>query len=138
MKPLNKTIPNGNGAVHLPDDDTEINIDDFDWSHPLPHPTPNFHSEGFTTKITAGDTILIIPTYTPERLKQLRTALNMTAQQFGIAVGYASSGAKVRISELEHGRQAIPQAVSIIAAYIEQYGVLAKSRQIQHNETLDL
>jgi antitoxin component HigA of HigAB toxin-antitoxin module len=127
MKPSNKTFPNGNGTTHFSDEDDEINVDDFDWTRPAPHPAPNLLREGYTTAITAEDTTLIIPTYTPERLKQVRTMLGMTAEQFGIAVGYASSGAKVRISELENGRQAIPQAVSIIAAYMEQYGVLTSS-----------
>lgn len=130
MKPSNKTFHNGNGIKVLPKDDDEINSDDFDWTRPFSHPAPNLRSEGFTTNITAGDLTIVIPTYTPERLKQVRKSLNMSAQQFGIAVGYASSGAKVRISELEHGRQAIPQAVSIIAAYLERYGVLADTHEI--------
>ena len=127
MKPSNKTFPNGNGTTALLDDDSEININDFDWTAPAPHPAPNILREGYTTEIRAEGATLVIPTYTPERLKQLRKSLGMTAQQFGIIVGYASSGAKVRISELEHGRQGIPQTVSIIAAYVERYGVLGQN-----------
>jgi hypothetical protein len=129
MKTSKKHFQNGNGAAHAPDDDVEINTDDFDWTRSAPHPAPNLNRDGYTTQIVAGNTTLIVPTYTPERLKRLRIKLEMTAQQFGIAVGYASSSAKVRISELENGRQAIPQAVSIIAAYLEQYGVLSLPKQ---------
>ena len=123
MKPSNKTFLKGNGKTLLPDDD-DINLDDFNWTQPAEHPAPNILTEGYTTEIKAEGATLLVPTYTPERLKALRTSLGMTAQQFGIAVGYAPSGAKVRISELEHGRQAIPQSVSIIAAYLKRYGVL--------------
>ncbi len=133
MNPSNRTFPKGNGrnndvrksngSASFSDDD-DINLDEFNWSAPVQHPAPRILSEGYNTEVEAGDAILLVPTYTPERLKTLRTSLGMTAQQFGIAVGYAPSSAKVRISELEHGRQAIPQPVSIIAAYLEQYGVL--------------
>jgi DNA-binding transcriptional regulator YiaG len=130
MKPSNKTFQNSNGTTKMLDDDREINVNDFDWTAPAPHPAPNLGSEGYTTEITAEGQTLVVPTYTPERLRQLRRSLGMTAQQFGIAVGYASSGAKVRISELEQGRQTIPQSVSIIAAYVERYGVLGKQNMM--------
>ncbi len=122
MKTLNKTFPNGNGKAPLPDDD-EINVDDFDWTAPSSHPAPNAAHEGFDTVITADTFTLTIPTYTPERLKALRKRLGMNAQEFGIAVGYAANGAKQRISELENARHPIPQSVSIIAGYLERYGV---------------
>lgn len=78
--------------------------------------------EGAETVVTDNGVAITLPVFTPERLRCVRQDLGLTQRQFGTALGFAK-GANVRISEYESGKQPIPAQVSLLAWYMEQFGM---------------
>lgn len=52
---------------------------------------------------------------TPADLRAARLEMGLTPKQMGIALGYAPSGANVRISEIENGSR-LPRQVAVLMA----------------------
>jgi DNA-binding transcriptional regulator YiaG len=78
--------------------------------------------EGAEMLVIDNGVSITLPLFTPKRLRNVRQHLGLTQRQFGTALGFAK-GANVRISEYESGKQPIPAQVSLLAWYMEQFGL---------------
>lgn len=66
--------------------------------------------------------------------KQLRERLELSQQQFGLALGFYEFGARFRVSEIERGDKPISRHVEILCQYMERYGILGKWQSATQRE----
>lgn len=59
---------------------------------------------------------------TPDELKTARARLGLTGAQLGHLLGYAPTGARFRVSEMERGVQPVTKTIGrLVRAYLEGY-----------------
>jgi DNA-binding transcriptional regulator YiaG len=112
----------------LPEEDEEITVFDLDLSAPQRAQADSIRADiqthGSTFRMETDAGVIAVPVLTPAQFKAIRHKLGLTGHEFGLALGYGAKGAKVRVSEFEHGGRPIPHAISLLASYIERYGLL--------------